>query len=102
MAIPMAKAGPLLWDAKMLWQSPWQPWYTARVNKADRRETEKMVKKKKEENKKKKKEKETASSNEDWGRMEQWGGKASWKRQGGELPSGNLGTTFSKVTQGIH
>lgn len=33
-ALPLAMAtGPLLWDAGMLWQSPWQPQYTARRTK---------------------------------------------------------------------
>lgn len=50
--LPMTRAslGPRLQDAEMLWQSPWQPRYTARANKADRRETEekgKGVRKKK-------------------------------------------------------
>lgn len=58
MAIPMVKAGPLLWDAKMLWQSPWQPRYTARVNKADRRETEKKEKKRRKTRKRRRKRKQ--------------------------------------------
>lgn len=36
-ALPLAMAragtGALLWDAEMLWQSPWQPRYTARRTK---------------------------------------------------------------------
>lgn len=82
--LPMTRAslGPRLQDAEMLWQSPWQPRYTARANKADRRETEekgKGVRKKKKEGK--------GNSLKSWskgcGRRERQGGKARvlWQRK---------------------